>query len=223
MASSGTYAYAPDVGDVTEEAFERCGLDPALLVYRHQVSARRSMNLLFADWANKGVQLFAVDEQTTPALVAGTASYTATTGTLQLLDCFIRRDNRDTPVYKMTRDEYAAIPDKTLGQGLPSKIWLDRASGVFYLWQVPENATDVLHYWRLRRLQDVTAGQETPDVVYRYFEALAAGLAAKLAVKFAPDRLSVLKAEAAEALASARLGDVEHADTTMSISMMGLR
>ena len=215
MAASGTYAYSPDIGEFLDESFERCNIDPAKLTMRHLRSARRSLNLLFADWANEDVLLFAVDEQT-QTLTDGTASYTAATGTLVMLDCVIRRSSQDTPVTKITRDQYHLIPDKTT-EGLPTQVWLDRKTGTYYLWQTPENSTDVLRYWRLRRLQDVTTGAETPDVPYRWFEALAAGLAAKLALKFAPNRLATLQTLADGALKRAKSGDRERGDTTMSI------
>jgi hypothetical protein len=213
MASSGTYAYAPDIAEFSDEAWERCGVDPATLTGRHLRSARRSLNLLFVDWANEGVRLFAVDEQT-QVLTDGDPSYAPATGTVVILEAFVRRAGIDTPVTKISREDYAAIPDKTL-EGLPTQLFYDRKAGFYYLWNVPENSTDELHYWRMRRIQDVTAATETPDVPYQWFEALAAGLAAKLAVKFATDRLDKLTQLASVAFMNARREDRERADTTM--------
>lgn len=213
MASSGTYAYAPEVAEFVDEAFERCLIDPATLTGRHLRSARRSLNLMFVDWANDGVRLFMLDEQT-QALADGDPSYAPATGTLTIFDAFVRRSGIDTPVYRISREEYAAIPDKTL-EGLPTQLFFDRKAGFYYLWNVPENSTDVLHYWRVRRQQDVTAGSETPDVSYLWFEALAAGLAERLALKFATDRHDKLKTEAALAFVRARTEDRERTDTVM--------
>ena len=215
MAASGTYSYDPAIGEFTDEAFERAGIDPAKLTLRHMRSARRSLNLLFADWANEGVLLFAVDEQT-QTLTDGDPSYTVASGTLVMLDAVIRRDSKDTPVTHITRDQYHLIPDKTT-EGLPTQVWLDRKAGTYYLWQTPENSTDVLRYWRLRRIQDVTAGSETADVPYRWFEALASGLAAKLSLKFAPTRFTALQGLADSALKRAKAGDKERANTTLSL------
>jgi hypothetical protein len=215
MSSSGTYAYAPDIGDFVDEAFERCLVDPASLTVRHARSARVSLNLLFADWANEGVLLFAVDQQT-QTLTQSDLDYSAASGTLALLECSVRRSAIDTPVDRISREQYERIPDK-VAEGLPSQVYFDRKTGTYYLWNAPENSTDVFRYYRLRQLQDVTSGQETPDVPYRWYEALAAGLAAKLAGKFAPQLEDKRTAQAGVALARARREDRERADTTMSI------
>ena len=215
MASSGTYSYNPEIEEFVSESFERCGIDPSSMKMRHARSARRSLNLLFAEWANEDTLLFAVDEQT-QTLTDGDPSYSVASGTLVMLDCVIRRSSNDTPVTKITRDQYHLIPDKTT-EGLPSQVWHDRGSGTYYLWQTPENSTDVFRYWRLRRLQDVTAGSETADVPYRWFEALAAGLSAKLALKYAPDRFAKLETMAAVALKNAKRGDRERGDTSFGL------
>lgn len=215
MASSGTYVYAPDIGELVEESYERCSVDPATLTVRHARSARRSLNLLFSDWATQGVRLFAVDEQT-QAVTDGTASYTIATGTLAILDMVVRRSSVDTVVHRIDRETYHLIPNKTQ-EGLPSQVYFDRKAGLYYLWNVPENSTDQIRYNRLRRIQDVTAATETPDVPYHWFEALASGLAAKLAVKFAPAKLQLLDGLAGRALATAKTEDRERVDTAFSL------
>lgn len=126
----------------------------------------------------------------------------------------MRRSSIDTPVHRISREQYADIPDKTQ-EGLPDQIFHDRKANLYYLWMVPENSTDVLHYWRVRRMQDVTAAQETADLNYLWFEALASGLAAKLALKYAPARLSMLESAAEAAYLRAKTGERERADTTM--------
>lgn len=219
MTASATYAYAPEIAEFGDEAFERCGIDPAVLTMRHNRSARRSLNLLFAEWATKGDVGFLIDEQTQTVTTA-LATYTATTGTLAMFDVTVRRSSTDTPVFPMNRDEYAGIPDKT-SQGLPSRVFFDRAAGTYKLWNVPENSTDQIRYWRLRRVQDASAGSQTPDVPYYWFEALASGLASKLAIKFAPGRLSILKAEANEKFQDAKYFDRERGDTTFSVGGRG--
>ena len=215
MASSGTYAYAPDNADLITEAFERCLVDPATLGSRHFKSAMTSINLLFSYWATKGVLLFAVDEQT-QTVTDGLASYTAASGTLQILHGVIRRSGVDTPVHNMTREQYHAIPDKT-AEGLPTQVWLDRRTGTYYLHHVPENSTDVFRYYRLRRLQDAGAGQDTPDLPYRWFEAMVSGLAEFLSLKFAPARHDTLKGLAADRLNDALGSDYERGDTSFGV------
>lgn len=217
MASSGTYALNYEVAEVCDEAWERVGVDPATLTMRHSRSARRSLNLLFSRWATKGARLFAIDEQT-QTLTDGTVSYTAATGTLAILEGVIRRSGVDTPVHHISREQYHLIPNKT-NEGLPSQVYLDRRTGTYYLWNVPENSTDVFRYYRMRRLQDVTTAQETLDVPYHWFEAVASGLAENLSIKFAPDRYTGLKAMADERFYEAKQEDRERVDTSVTVEL----
>lgn len=217
MSTSGTYAYSPDIAEVTEESFERCGIDPATLTMRHSRSARRSLNLLFSRWANKGARLFTIDEQT-QTMTASTASYTAATGTLAILEGIIRRSGIDTPVHHISREQYHLIPDKT-STGLPSMVYLDRKTGTYYLWNVPENSTDVFRYYRMRRIQDVTTAQETLDVPYHWFEAVASGLAENLSMKYAPERFDKLAAVAANRFDEAKQEDRERVDTSVTVTL----
>ncbi len=172
---------------------------------------------MFAEWATKGVHLFVVDHQT-QTLADGTASYNTPSGTLAILECVVRRDAVDTPVHKIDRETYHMIPNKTQ-EGLPTQLFYDRKAGTYTLWNVPENSTDVLRFWRMRRVQDVTAGQETPDVGYLWFEALASGLAARLALIYNETRYALLKGEAKDAFDAAKTGDRERADTSFSMSL----
>jgi hypothetical protein len=154
---------------------------------------------MFSDWANKGQHLWAIDLQT-QTVTASDGSYDCPAGTVAILEMVVRRDGVDTPVFPMARDEYQAIPDKT-AEGLPNRYWLDRSitTPSYTLWNVPENSTDQIRYYRMRQLQDVGAASNTLDVPYRWQEAMTAGLAAKLAEKYAPDREAAMikKAEAA--------------------------
>lgn len=213
MSSSGTYAYNPEIAEFCDEAFERAGIDPKGVTAEHLFSARRSLNLMFSNWATRGVHLFAIDEQT-QTLTDGTASYNAATGTLAILECVVRRSTTDTPVERISREQYHMIPDKT-AEGLPSQIYFDRRTLTYKLWQVPENSTDVLRYFRLRRLQDATAASETLDVPYYWFDALAAGLAARLAAKFNFERFGKLHDLAEDAFLLAKEEDRERGDFSM--------
>ena len=215
MTTSATYSLDFEVSELCDEAFERVGIDPATLTMRHARSARRSFNLLFSYWATKGVRLFSVDEQT-QTVTNATASYTPATGTLAILEGVIRRSSVDTPVHHIGREQYHLIPNKT-NAGLPSQVFYDRKANLYYLWNVPENSTDVFRYYRLRRIQDVTTAQQTFDVPYHWFEALASGAAEFLSVKFAPDRYTGLKAMAADRLANALTENRERVDTSVSL------
>lgn len=217
MASSGTYAWAPDIQEFVDESFERVGVDPATLVARHLRSARRSLQLLFADWATKDVHNWLVDEQT-QTLTDGDPSYAPAAGTMVILECVVRRSGVDTPVHLIDRAAYHAIPNKTQ-EGLPTQLFFDRKADLYSLWNTPENSTDVLRYWRMRRVQDVTAGAETPDVPYHWYEALASGLAQYLALKYKPEKFALLKGLAEESFASAKLADRQRNDTSFTMRM----
>lgn len=225
MPTSGTYGYAPDIAELTDEAFERCGIDPATLTARHLRSARRSLNLLFSDWATRGIHLWAVDQQT-QLLTQGDATYTVPVGTVGVLEMTVRRDGIDTPVWPMARDEYLAIPDKTT-QGLPNRFWFERlggASSIIHLWDVPENSTDSILYYRLRQLQDIVTAAENPDVPYFWNEALVAGLSAKLAEKYAPDREGNLIKKAEMRFKTANTEDRERTPTATRVKYsVGIR
>src|SRR3990167_4265888 len=217
MSTSGTSSFAPTVDDFVAESFERTGIDPAELTVRHLRSARRSLNLMFSEWPAKGVKLWAVD-QVTLDMIDGTATYDTATGTICILDAVLRRSSVDTPMFPMSRSEYAVIPSKTT-EGLPSRFYLDRAitTPTITVWPVPENSTDDMLYWRVRRIEDVGNPSNTLDVASRWFEPVASGLAAKLAVKFAPDRLDRLKALAGEAFVNAYREDRERTDTQFTM------
>ena len=174
------------------------------------------MGLLFTEWEQESVRLFQVDEQT-QTVTDGDADYTVASGTLLILDAVIRRSSVDTYVGRISREEYHLIPKKTQ-EGLPSKAYLDIGAGTYYLWPTPENSTDVFRYNRLRRIQDVGTAQEHPDVQRLWLEALCAGLAAKLAPKFAWERMAKLEALADKAFKLARTADRERHDTEITVS-----
>ena len=216
MASSGTYTYAPDVADIQEYAFRMCGVDVATLTERHSTDARMSFNILFSYWATKGINLFAVDLQT-ETVIQSQRDYTAATGTLAILEVTVTRDSIDTPMYRVDRETYHLLPNKT-NEGLPTQIFYDRVANKFWLWNQPENSTDVINYWRLRRIQDVSTAAETPDVPYEWLAALTFGLAEFLTVIYTPERYDGLKAMALEKFLQADQFNRERTSTTFTLS-----
>lgn len=218
MATSGTTTFDPTVAEFVDEAFERVDVDPATLTMRHLRSARRSLNLLFAEWAGEpGVKLWAIDQQT-QTLSDGDPSYDCPAGTIAILEMVIRRSGSDTPVHPMSRDEYMGIARKT-DEGLPSKFWFNRgrATQSFTLYQTPENSTDQAIYYRMRQLQDVGVPSNTLDVGQPWFEAVASGLAEKLSVKFKPEKFSLLHGLATKAFNTARINERERVDVQFSM------
>lgn len=200
MATSGTTAFDLDLLETIEEAFERCGAE-ARSGYDYR-TARRSMNLMFVDWANRGVNLWTIDSGTIP-LVVGTATYTLPANTVDVLDCTIRSNDgvlanqNDRPIARISNSVYTSTPNK-LNRGFPNQMVVNRlgAAPSITLYPVPSDSTQKLVYWRLRRIQDMTGGTDTNDVPFRMLPALASGLAYYLSMKIpgAVDRMPTLKA-----------------------------
>ena len=190
MATSGSRDFDLDVGEIIEEAYERCGLESR--TGYDLKTARRSLNIMFADWANRGLNLWTV-EQSTQALTDGTASYTLSADFTDLLEVVVRRSGTDFMLTKMSRGEYLNIPTKTQ-EGRPTQYYFDRkTTPSITLWPTPENSTDTLVFYYVRRIQDVATQINTTDAPFRFLPCVIAGLSYYLAVKKAPDRIQLLK------------------------------
>lgn len=192
MASSSTFSFSLTIAEIIDEAFERCLIDPADLVWRHVVSATRSMDLLFVDWANEGFHQWVIT-QTSQTLTEGDYEYDMPSGAIDVVSMVIRRSGIDTPMLRISRDDYLMLPDKD-NEGMPDRYFIDRERDTpnIIIWSAPENSTDQIIYYYMRRMHDAGAITNTPDAPYRWLEAICAGLAAKLALKFAPSRLKDL-------------------------------
>ena len=190
MATSGSRDFDLDVGEIIEEAYERCGLESR--TGYDLKTARRSLNIMFADWANRGLNLWTV-EQSTQALTDGTASYTLSADFTDLLEVVVRRSGTDFMLTKMSRGEYLNIPTKTQ-EGRPTQYYFDRkTTPSITLWPTPENSTDTLVFYYVRRIHDVDTQINTTDAPFRFLPCVIAGLSYYLAVKKAPDRIQLLK------------------------------
>tara|TARA_E500000318_G_C3562928_1_gene214322 strand:- start:1945 stop:2610 length:666 start_codon:yes stop_codon:yes gene_type:complete len=190
MAVSGSTNFELDVSDYIEEAFERCGLE--VKTGYDLKTAKRSMNLMFAEWANRGLNQWTI-VQRTQALTTGTASYALGSDVIDVLSMVVRRNNTDISIEKISRDEFLNIPNKST-EGRPSQFFIDRQiTPVLNVWPSPENSTDVVIYDCLTRLDDADTFTNTLDVPFRFYPCLAAGLAYYLAIKRAPDRIQLLK------------------------------
>ena len=193
MATSGTVAFRPNVEEIITEAYERCGIDIQTRTGDQAISARRSMNLLFSEFANRGINYWTVS-QNTLTLVNGTTSYTLPVGTIDILDAVIRdsSSNTDQIINRVTIQEYNQLPNKNTA-GKPSQYMIDRQSTpVIYFWSVPNTSTYSLVYWAMNQLEDVTLSNQDADVPYRWSDTICAGLASKLAMKYAPEKFQLL-------------------------------
>jgi|TARA_E500000318_G_scaffold19558_1_gene20334 hypothetical protein len=190
MATSGSTDFDLDVAEIIEEAYERCGVE--VRTAYDAKTARRSMNLMFADWANRGLNLWTVN-QATQALTQGTATYTFNANYTDLLDVVLRRSGVDYELSRMSRSEYLTLPNKTT-QGRPSQYFYDRqVTPQITLWATPENSTDTLVYYFVKRIEDADTLVNTTDAPFRFLPCMVAGLAYYLSVKRAPERVQLLK------------------------------
>tara|TARA_R110000868_G_scaffold185346_1_gene427228 strand:+ start:302 stop:967 length:666 start_codon:yes stop_codon:yes gene_type:complete len=193
MATSGTTDFNLSIDDLIQEAFERCGIQAT---YGDQLSsARRSLNLLFLDWANRGLNLWTI-EQATYALVQGDGEISLPTETVNVLSAVIRLtingQQQDISIDRIGREEYLNLPDK-LTQARPAQYYVERTN-IPKLYLYPAANTDyTLVYYRIRRMEDAGNYTNTSDVNFRFLPCLASGLAYMLSLKFAPERAGALK------------------------------
>lgn len=200
MSTSGTASWTPEMVEVIEEAFERVGVE-VRTGYQFR-TARRSLNLLFQEWANKGLNLWTVEQGEIP-LTVGTVEYPLPADTVDLIEHVVRQNEGsqsqqvDLQISRIAMPTYATIPNK-LTTGRPIQIYVDRLAPtpVVKIWPTANVLGYTLVYWRLRRIQDAgAAGSNTMDIPFRFMPALIAGLAYYLALKTpdAVDRIAPLK------------------------------
>lgn len=200
MAKSGTYAFNPDLASHIDEAFERCGIDPAELKARHIRSSIRSANLVFSDWQNFGHKQHTL-VKITQSITKSDKSFTLPVGGIDIFHATILREGRETEMYPISRSDYNALHDKAL-EGRPDRYFVDRGSfggdspkSTVFIWQAAENSTDKFEIWYIRKQQDAGQMNNTLDITSSYQEAFACGMAFHLCRKYAPSRRKALKAD----------------------------
>jgi hypothetical protein len=220
--TTSTTDFNPTLNDIVEEAFERCGRE--LRSGYDFRTARRSLNLLITEWANRGINLWTI-EQGSINLVQGQTTYDLPSDTVDLLEHVIRTDANQGPnqtdltITRISVSTYATIPNK-LTQGRPIQVWINRQSGQttdllgatpaapqINVWPAPDqgpqgNPYYVFYYWRLKRIYDAGNGVNVPGIPFRFQNCLVAGLAYMLGMKLPEvslDRISLLKAQYDEA------------------------
>jgi hypothetical protein len=218
MTTSGTNTFNLDLNNLIEEAFERAGVE--IRTGYDFRTARRSLNLLTIEWANRGINLWTIEEGTI-ALTQGTITYALPVDTIDLIEHVVRtqtgQEQTDININRISVSTYASIPNKN-AQGRPIQVWIDRQSGARYpingnepnttnpntgvnppninVWPAPDQSNYYTFvYWRMRRMQDAGNGTNTQDIPFRMLPCLVAGLAYYIAMKI-PDalpRLEMLK------------------------------
>lgn len=181
MATSGTAVFNLDVLDLIEEAYERAG--GSARTGNDYRTARRSLNLLSAEWSNRGLNLWTV-EPLAISMTTGVSTYTLPADTIDVVEATVSVGGVGTayPIARIGVGDYARIPNKT-ATGRPLQLYVQRTiAPTALVWPVPDGAY-TLSYWRLRRMQDATAGSDNMDIPVRFLPALTAGLAFHLAQK----------------------------------------
>ena len=197
MATSGTTSFNLDIDDVIEESFERCGIRNTKGY--DLKSSRRSLNLLFSEWGNRGIHLWKV-ELKNQLLTAGTITYTTPSDCSDVLEAYvstsesITSSTQDISLTKIDRSAYAGLPNK--GQtGQPSQYYVDRqTTPTISLYLAPDaNTYTYLKYYYIQRIQDAGSYTNQADLPYRFLPCMVSGLSFYLSQKYAPDRIQGLK------------------------------
>lgn len=214
MTTTGVSVFNLDLNNIIEEAFERAGAE--LRSGYDFRTARRSLNLLTIEWANRGINLWTLEQGSIP-MVQGQITYNLPVDTIDLLDMVIRTQTgiqqTDININRISSSTYSTIPNKN-AQGRPIQVWINRQSGADYpdgllppgvvvknptinVWPCPDQSNYYTFvYWRLRRIQDAGHGVNTEDIPFRFLPVMVAGLAYYLSLKLPEgmQRHDILKA-----------------------------
>lgn len=193
MTTSGTASFDLNIDDLVEESYERLGM--RMTSGNQLKTARRSMNLLFLDWANRGLNLWTI-EQATLSIAQGDNELALPVDTVNVLTAVVRDPSAspiiDININRISRAEYLNVPDKTT-EARPAQFYVERTNAPkVYLYPAADKAYTLLYY-RIRRIQDAGDYTNTTDINFRFLPCLVAGLSYYLALKFAPDRIIVMK------------------------------
>ena len=233
MTTTGTAEFNLNLNELFEEAFERCGVE--MRTGYDFRTARRSLNILTIEWANKGINLWTVEQGSIP-MVQGQITYPLPVDTIDLIEHVIRTQTgqaqTDININRISADTYLTIPNKN-AQGRPIQVWINRQSGAqnpsgiqypnINVWPAPDqNNFYTFVYFRLRRIQDAGEGIATQDIPFRMLPAMVAGLAYHLSLKIpgALERSVMLKGMYDEAWEQAADEDREKAPLRLAPRQM---
>lgn len=186
MATTGTYAFDPQIATIIDEAAERAGIDPATLGQSHLKSIFRSLTfMLNSEWSNLGIRQWMI-QRIEQALTEDAVSFDLPAGVIDVLAAVLRRSGKDTEMYLISRNEYLTLVDKT-SQGRPDRFYTDRQypTKKLYYWQPTTLADDSIVYDCFRAMQDVgTSMTNTLQVPPNAQDAMCHGLAVAIASKW---------------------------------------
>jgi len=194
MATSGTRAFSLDVATAIEEAYELAGLE-ARTSY-DAVTARRSLNIMFADWSNRGIQMWEISKVEL-TLTEGTQEYTINSFDIDVLDAYVERTVggvvTDYVLDRIDRNQYISIPNKDT-KSRSTEYWVERLkTPVIHLYPTPDNSTDKLVYYVWRTIEDANAQVNDVDIPTRFMPCLVSGLAYYLCLKKNVQKLPIIK------------------------------
>lgn len=193
MATSGTYTFNPSFGELAAQAFRRLQIPRVALSQEHLLDAQNEASLMLVGWANKGPNLWAIEQLEIP-LLQGVATYDLPAEMVDALDVWLSPVNgADRLMTAISRSEYAAYGVKTT-QGPPSVYWVNKlVAPTITLFPVPDSDDYTLKWYRLRVQQDVEiANAMTVDVHRLFLAAFVSGLAAALAPIYKPEAFQIL-------------------------------
>tara|TARA_R100000544_G_C2211451_1_gene52198 strand:+ start:109 stop:789 length:681 start_codon:yes stop_codon:yes gene_type:complete len=225
MATSGTKTFSLDTAEVIEEAYELAGLE--LRTGYDAATARRSLNIMFADWANRGINLWTL-EQVSLDLVSGTDSYSLNSFDIDVLEAVVRVFDSpssttftDISVERISRSEYLGLPNKNT-TGRPSQYFVERKeTPVLKVYPTPDNTTTYKFIsYRIQRIDDVTASDQDQEVPSRFIPCMTTGLAYQIALKKNPQKAGLLKIEYEEAFNRAADEDRDRASISLTPRVM---
>lgn len=210
MTTSGVADFDLQFDDMIAEAYERCGIE--VRDGYDMKTALRSLNLMFAEWANRGLNLWTIEQRSLP-LIAGVHAYDLPADTVNALSAVIRTNNglatqQDITIDRISRAEWLHVPNKNT-QSRPAQYYVQRSvPTTVYFYPAPDDTQEwTFVYYAIRRIQNAGTYTNTADIVFRFLPALTAGLAFHLSVKKAPDRMQMLKALYEEEFARAATED----------------
>lgn len=193
MATTGTYTESLDNADFIGDAYERIGKDPDSLIARHIKTALRSLTFLMAEWELRGIRQYKIETlsfDSSTGFDAGTDSITLPDRVIRILHVYHRTGSSDTDLLESSRQEFDSLNSKEQSGSRPDRYYLERTTTpVIHLWPLIDNSSDTLFVVAFVRIQDIGVMSNNPDTPRRWWEALVSGLAAKLAEKYAPERL----------------------------------
>ena len=205
MATSGTNDFNLQVDDIIEEAYEQIGMEVASGYDAR--TARRSLNLLLTEWANRQITLWTVERRIIPCVV-GQAAYDLTTADVDVLEVAVRISSNDYVITRTSRNENLYIPDKTKG-GRPSQFLFRRTvPAQLEVWPVPDRTMSLI-VDLFKFTEDVSGSGENVAMPRRFLPAMVAGLAYKLSLKKRPQLVGQMKQLYEETLMHAMNADEE--------------